>query len=1021
VLAAAAWLGLTSTAPLSAQERRPLVAPAAYQIDQWTTEDGLPQNSVNALVQGPDGYLWLGTFGGLVRFDGLRFTLMERTDSAGTRHVDRVLALAVGVDGSLWIGTENAGLMRRKDGDYEVYTTADGLPDDQITALHASGDGELWIETAHVGLTRFADGRFETLRDVDGEPFGPVASVTGDRDGRLWASDGGRLLVIEQGESSLVRLDDPTLSGAERDVLLEDRAGGVWVSRSEDMARWFEGDVSLHDVPDADVMVEDPDDGFWLGTSNDGLFHYRLDADGSGARRYPLADGQLDFRVRSAHVDRAENVWIGTNANGLLRARRNLFTTYTTEEGLSHDVATAIYGAPDGTMWIATNCGGVNAIDPERRTVRVHNPRASGDPEGDPCVFALTRTHDGAMWQGSYGKGVSRLTAGGGAWPRRIEGLPDSVVLALHTDRDGTMWVGTRRGGLAAVEDGVVRTVHTTADGLSDDGVRVVHETRDGDLWIGTLGGANRLADGRFTDTIADALHVRAFHDDADGDLWVGTYGAGLLLLRDGVATQITREDGLADNVVSAILEDDAGNLWMSGNRGIYRVARSELVGFAEGTRERVRSVLYGAADGLRTVETNGGFQPAAWKDDRGHLWFPTLRGVAVVDPGRAAVGQPAPSVSVEDVVVDGASRGAGDTVVVGPGRSNVEVRYAALSLSTPEHVAFRHRLHGFDRDWVRAGARRVAFYPRLEPGEYRFEVGAANRDGVWGESASPVTLRVMPPFWSTWWFRLAAAAGLVGVAAVVVVRRERATRREKIAREKFSRRLIESQEHERRRIAGALHDGLGQQLLVVRNRALMALRAADVDPEVRAQLHDIRDVASDSLADVRNLAHDLTPRQLEHLGLSASLEAMMESVSQAAGISLEATVDEIDGLLSPEGEINLYRVVQEALNNMARHSGAATGYVRIRRDSGAVRATVADDGRGFERDGSGDDGFGLSGMAERVRILGGSLDVETAPGDGTRIRVDVPVGGAGAGATSTPPETTSPDAPGDPAGEADR
>lgn len=990
VLAAAGWLGLTSTAPLSAQERRSLAAPPAYQIDQWTTEDGLPQNSVNALVQGPDGYLWLGTFGGLVRFDGLRFTLMERTDSAGTRHVDRVLALAVAMDGSLWIGTENAGLMRRKEGDHEVYTTADGLPDDPITGLRVGGDGELWIETAHVGLTRFADGRFETLRDVDGE----------------------------------------VASGAERDVLLEDRAGGLWVSRSEDMARWFEGDVSIHDVPDADVMVEDREDGFWLGTSNDGLFHYRLDADGGGARRYPLADGQLDFRVRSAHVDRAGNVWIGTNANGLLRARRNLFTTYTTDEGLSHDVATAIYGAPDGTVWAATNCGGVNAIDPERRTVRVHNPRASGDPEGDPCVFALTRTHDGAMWQGSYGGGVSRLTEGGGAWSRRIEGLPDSVVLALHTDRDGTMWVGTGRGGLAAVEDGAVRAVHTTADGLSDDGVRVVHETRDGDLWIGTLGGANRLADGRFTDTIADGLHVRAFHDDGDGDLWVGTYGAGLLLLRDGVATQITREDGLADNVVSAILEDDAGNLWMSGNRGIYRVARSELVAFAEGRRERVRSVLYGAADGLHTVETNGGFQPAAWKDSRGHLWFPTLRGVAVVDPGRATVEQPPPPVSVEDVVVDGASRGAADTVVVGPGRSNVEVRYAALSLSTPEHATFRHRLHGFDRDWVRAGARRVALYPRLEPGEYRFEVGAANRDGVWGESASPVTLEVIPPFWSTWWFRLAAAAALVGIVAVVVGRRERATRREQIAREKFSRRLIESQEHERRRIAGALHDGLGQQLLVVRNRALMALRTADVDPEVRAQLHDIRDVASESLADVRNLAHDLTPRQLEHLGLSAALEAMIESVAQAADISLEATVDEIDGLLPPEGEINLYRVVQEALNNVARHSGAASGSVRIRRDPGALRATVVDDGRGFERDGTGGHGFGLSGMAERVRILGGSLDVETAPGDGTRIRVAVPVDGAEAGATSTPGKSTSEptseptsgltpsDAPGNPAGE---
>lgn len=1009
--AVVASLIVASTTSATAQQRRALSPPPAHKLQQWTTRDGLPQNSVNAIVQGPDGYLWLGTFGGLVRFDGTRFTLVERTDAAGRRHVDRVLSLAFGPDGSLWIGTQNAGLIRRKDGQYDVFTTADGLPADRVTSLGTTPAGEVWVVTSGTRLTRFAGGRFETIRQADGEPVEPAGRIVQDPRGGLWIGNGDRMITI--GDDGLAMRRDPAGLSAGDALVFVDRAGGPWFARGERMARLHGDSVRLHDVPDAAVMAEDPRRGYWVGTSNDGLIHYRPGGAGADARRYALPDGSRSYRIRSVLVDRSGNLWVGTNANGLLRAKRNLFTTYTTDEGLSHDVATALYEDADGTVWAATNCGGVNAIDSARRTVRVFNPRASGDPEGDPCVFALTATPDGAVWQGSYGKGVSHVAGGSGSgWPERIGGLADSVVLALYTNRGGSMWVGMRSGGLAVVEDGRVRRSYTSADGLSSDGVRVIRPTRDRDVWVGTLGGANRIANGRITDTLAAGLHVRALREDDEGNLWIGTYGAGLILHRDGTSTHIRRADGLADDVVSAILEDGAGNLWMSGNRGIYRVARSQLIAFAEGRRDHVRSVLYGPTDGLRRAETNGGFQPAALEDRRGHLWFPTVEGVAVVDPDRAAMDQPPPPVSVEEVVVNGAPRAVGDTLVVGPGRPNLEFHYSALSLSAPEHVTFRHRLQGFDEGWVRAGSRRVAYYPRLEPGDYRFRVSAANREGTWNEAGGPVVLRVVPPVWRRWWFRISAGAVLLGIAALLVVRRERAARREQVAREKFSRRLIESQENERRRVAGTLHDGLGQQLLVVRNRALLALRADGVDPDVRAQLDEIEGVVSDALDGVRSLARNLTPHQLEHLGLTAALETMIGAIADSAEISIEATIDPIDGLLPAKGEINLYRVVQEALTNLARHSGAATADVEVRREREALRVTVADDGRGFEADGPAADGFGLSGMAERVRILGGRMAIDTAPGEGTRIRVSVPVEGAGTAGARASAEAPSAEAP---------
>jgi signal transduction histidine kinase len=557
---------------------------------------------------------------------------------------------------------------------------------------------------------------------------------------------------------------------------------------------------------------------------------------------------------------------------------------------------------------------------------------------------------------------------------------------------------------VAVLADGRVRATYTTTDGLAHDGVRTIYQTRDGDVWIGTYGGLSRIAGGRVTRsyTAADGLsaeHIRAIHEDRDGDLWVGTYGGGLNRFHDGAFTAITQRDGLADDVVSSILEDGRGQLWMSGNRGVFRVARAELVAFTEGHARRVHAVLYREADGLRNAETNGGFQPAAWQDSGGRLWFPTVRGLAVVDPARLTMLDQPPRVVVEEVVVDGAPRPPAAVTVVGPGSTNLEVRYAGLSLSAPQHVTFRYRLHGFDPEWVEAGARRVAYYPRLPPGRYRFVVTAANRDGVWHDTGTALDLRVLGPFWGTWWFQLAVVAALLGIVAVVARRRAVAARRWRGAQEDFARGLIESQEHERRRIAGELHDGLGQELLVVKNRALLALRADGLPGPVRDQLEHISQVASQSLDSVRGLAHNLTPYQLDHLGLSAALRTVIETAADTVPIAFDVAVEDVDGLLPIEAQINLYRIVQEAVTNIVRHSGARTAAVHVRRAGDAITVTVRDDGRGFElgRDGAGRPagGFGLSGMAERARMLDGRLDVGSAPGLGTRLDLTVPVAAA--------------------------
>lgn len=1000
VLIAAAAL---APAPLVGQASRPLVPPPAFAMDQWTTRDGLPQNSVNAIVQTPDGYLWVGTFGGLARFDGSTFEVMNRRDRAG-RHTDRVLALAVGRDSALWAGTET-GLLRYHQGSTAVYTTADGLPDDEVTAVYVDRSGTVWAGTAG-GVARYGQGRFEAVSQAAARPAHNVTSMLQDASGRLWINAGDRFVTLEGGVLSGARWRARPSAGM-LNLLLQDRGGALWFSRSDGVIR------ASGAVPQAfaraagghrpSLMVEDRGGGYWLGTVNDGLFFFQPDAGGGTVRRYGLPDGRREYRVLAAYVDHEGHVWFGTNANGLLRAKRNLFTTYTAAGGLSSDVATAVYGDASGTIWAGTNCFGLNALDVARRTVRLFKPRRSGDPSGDPCVFALAEGPRGTMWVGTWGGGLTRLVAGREERHRHLPGLRDSVVLALFTDRDGTVWVGMNSGGVAALRDGRVRARYTTADGLADNSVRTFYQTRDGALWIGTLGGLSRLQDGRFTTYTAtqglSAAHVRAIHEDTGGDLWIGTYGGGLDRLHRGVWTAITQQDGLAEDVVSAILEDDRGRFWMSGNRGISRVARSELVAFTEGRVRRIHAVLYGEADGLRNAETNGGFQPAAWKDARGQLWFPTVRGLAVVDPARVSVVNRPPPVMMEEIVVDGVSRPPGASVVIGPGRPNVEFRFAGLSLTDPQDLIFRYRLQGFDDDWVEAGKRRVAYYPRLPSGGYRFLVTAANRDGVWNAAGAEVRLRVLAPFWSTGWFRAALAAGLLGLAVAAGRRRQMVVRRRQAAQHEFSRRLIESQEHERKRIARELHDGLGQELLVVKNRALLALRAEGVRPPVREQLRHIDEVVTHSLENVRGLAHNLTPYQLDHLGLSGALRAMIEAAAGPVDIEFTVAVEDVDGLLPVEREINLFRIVQEAVSNVVRHSGARRAAVRVRRTGAAIAITVQDDGRGFDRRRAGGaraaQGFGLWGIAERVRILGGRVEVTSAPGRGTRIEISTPIGAA--------------------------
>jgi signal transduction histidine kinase len=429
----------------------------------------------------------------------------------------------------------------------------------------------------------------------------------------------------------------------------------------------------------------------------------------------------------------------------------------------------------------------------------------------------------------------------------------------------------------------------------------------------------------------------------------------------------------------------------MSGNRGIYRVGRTELNDFADGRSSSVTSISYGVTDGMKTGETNGGGQPAGLKSRDGRLWFPTIKGVVSIDPEN--LNQLPPTVLIEQVLVGKTPFDPRAAIRIRAGQSDLEIHYTGLSLSAAEKVRFRYKLEGYNEDWVDAGSRRVAYFTNIAPGSYTFRVMAANNDGVWTTVDATAQIIVIPPFWKTWWFTFLVVSAAAAALLLLYRRRIAQLNGARMAQEAFSRQLIESQESERQRIAGELHDSLGQELLIIKNRAVLGLKLPDEETRAREQIEQIAETASEAITEVRQIAYNLRPYHLDEIGLTQSLEELVERVSTACPIKFTSSIEYIDDICPKASTINLYRIVQEGINNIVKHSEASEAGLVIRRNSRAIEVAIKDNGKGFHVAGATrrtQHGFGLTGLAERARILGGTLAVHSTPGKGTILTLTI-------------------------------
>jgi signal transduction histidine kinase/ligand-binding sensor domain-containing protein len=743
----------------------PSKALTQYVHRTWQTDSGLPQNSVLAIAQTPDGYLWLGTEGGLARFDGVHFTLFDQHAIPGLRS-NEIRALLADRAGNLWIGTHGGGLVCLSQGKFRVLDVHAGLSSDSILALYEDSQGVLWIGTDGGGLVRLETGKFRTFRKSDGLADDAVFSISGDKSGTLWIGTHGGVSRFSQGKFLTLGTKDGLASNYIRATYV-DRRGNVWLSANEGgVDRLGMGPVAHFGRKDgltSDTILsiyEDRAGTMWFGTLDGGLD--RL-SDGKFTS-FTQKDGLSSTGVWSILQGREGELWVGGAGGGLDCLKDAPFTAVGMREGLPTDLVLPVYEDRDGALWMGSDHGLTKWQDGRMAVFTTKE----GLP--DNLVFSITQDGQGTIWAGTS-KGLARLQNGRFAPVSFGTGVSNNFVMCMYTARDGTLWAGNREG--LHHFDGKQFVTYTVQDGLSNNFVLSLYQGSDGVLWVGTNGGGlNKFKNGKFSSyTTRDGLSngiVWSIRGELDGTLWLGTNGGGLNRFRDGKFTHYSTANGLFDNVVFAILDDRLGRLWMSSDKGVFAVRKIDLEAVANGRRKTISSTVYGLNEGLRSRECNGGFQPAGWRTRRGLLCFPTVKGLAMVDPAHLAKHRAAPLVAIEHALVDQKEIDPRTAASLPPGRGKLDFQFTGLSFEAPEKIRFRYMLEGFDKEWTDAGTRRAAYYTNIPPGPYRFRVIAANQDDVWSPTGASISFTLEPHFYQTWMFFLflAAIAGALGYAA---------------------------------------------------------------------------------------------------------------------------------------------------------------------------------------------------------------------------------------------------------------
>ncbi|MGE0103668.1 MAG: two-component regulator propeller domain-containing protein [Blastocatellales bacterium] len=999
---------------------------------------------VKAIVQDQRGLMWFGTMDGLYRYDGYSFTLYRHDPrDAGSLSDNDIRALFLDREGQLWAGTRKAGLNRF---DYltERFTrfkhdpaNPDSLSGDIVLAIHEDRSGKLWIGT-YGGLDLYdrATGRFihhpRKQERQDAQAIRYIRAIAQDQAGMLWVGTALGLYRYDPDTGNVRHLtseatDPGSLIHNSVLSLCADQSGMLWVGTENGLDRYDPAtgrfthfrsdpnDQSALSGDQVDVIYEDRAGQIWIGTDSLGLNQFdRATGRFIRHRSDPANPDSLSSDlVHAIYEDRSGILWFGADG-GMLNRYQPASSQFVHFRHNPKDPASLgqgwVRGIADdqfGHIWLGLEGGGLSRFDPTtgRFTNHRYDPSNPDSPASDTIWFVY-RDRMNMIWLGLM-YALDRVNPASGQFRHFKSDLTDphslsrSYVNTIHEDSSGMLWIGLEGGGLDQYDrtTGHFRRFRydpSNPRGVSHGEVECIYEDRAGALWIGTGGGGLNRYDrqtGSFKHYLPDPdnprslshSEVRSIFEARDGALWIGTEGGLNLFDRQtGSFTRFTVREGLPNDTINNILEDDQGNLWLATNKGLSR--------FDPRTRT-FRN--YDADDGLNSYHFTGS---VAYRAPNGEMYFGANDGLIRFRPDQIRDSAFRPQIVLTAFRKFGRAfklqQSLTETREINLSwRDYVfSLEFAALDFSSPNRNQYAYKLEGFDPDWIQSGTQRTATFTNLPGGDYVFRVRGTNSDGVWSDQELAVRISVTSPPWKTWWAYALYALALAGAIGGAVTYRLRQLQNVNEARKQFTEQLITSQEVERKRIAAELHDGLGQSLLVIKNRATISKRIANGDDRLTAQLDEISRATGQALTEVRGIAYNLRPYHLERLGLRESIEAMIEQIREATGLEINARVALFDEAFSKDDEVLFYRVIQECMNNIIKHANATAVEISIVQTETEVTAQIRDNGRGFpvapEKQTG---GFGLIGMAERVRMLGGRQVIASEPGKGTTVTVRIP------------------------------
>ncbi|MEK7952364.1 sensor histidine kinase [Luteolibacter soli] len=949
-----------------------------FATRSWETDQGMPHNGVNAIHQRPDGFLWVATQGGLVRFDGIEF-VQRRSPLLKSARTSRVMELIDENPETLLIACDQSGLVRLTDSGFSIHPLSEQLGDSlRIIALFQEASDVFWVLSENRQVWRWDHGKVLHFPREPSTQIQTPGSLAMDRSGTVFLARGNGLERFD-GKSLLPVPEIP----AKAVTIASSGTGGLWIASGDALWRWDGGSLAQvaattpwATAPPA-ALLEDGEGAVWIATKSNGLFRC------TGTSFQPIQTSHP--RMASLCRDAEGNIWAGTTGGGLNLVQPARFQLLDASAGWTPDIEGGVCESSPGRIWFANSGVGLRRVSEGK----LHPPP---DLAGWPAkAVAVFPDATGRIWFGSLNR-VGHVTGDLSQPPEFIDLPPLGRVHVLHATRDGTIWAGGEGKLLASVQDEKV-TLYNESHGYTGTQAQAICEDSSGALWVGTEAGALfRGKDGRFTrQTLPAELEgtgIRALVADADGTLWVGTGGGGLLVGRGGKFTTIDQEQGLPDEVISQLSSDDHGALWFGTSNSLFKVDKKELIQCAEGKIATVTPVKFAGADGLPGFSAAANYQPSSWKTHDGRLLFVSRKGLVIADPSPQAQTRQGPHVHIEKLLADNKAT-ALDAARLPSSTRKLEFLFTAPTFVSPEKVRYRYRLAPFESEWNDAGIQRSATYSQLKPGRYRFELMAANSDLVWSPRAAVMPIEVVPAWWETWWAR---TLGLLTGATLLAL----AVRY--WSHQRLKARLLELEatrrvDLERSRIARDLHDGLGASLTQI---GMMAEELAEdvTEPD------EMKDYSVRLAGRVREIARDLDAAVWTVSPQNDTLAALSSYICQYAieyfrdsplrcRVNVEPEIPEQS--LSPDARHHLFLTAKEIMNNALKHSGASHLDLDIRVTDGSFHLGFRDDGHGFSESAETSGRHGLQNIRERVMELGGSVEIQSSA-QGTFITVLVPL-----------------------------